>query len=150
MTEKSYLIEVTAEEVEALLAELDKLPVVEGILLDLQEALLNFMADEAKGSAIAEEEMAEDEEVGFSNLESFWKYESCTAHELMESAAPLSEFMSELWLESFDAVRNKLSSLKESKNSPEFDAYAEKLLAELEEAEEEDRLLDEFLEGDFS
>lgn len=136
MLEKKYLIELGIEEVEALLEELDKLPAVEGILLDLQEALINFMEEE--------------EEVDFSNLESFWNHEKNTARELMESAAPLSEFMSELWLVSFDAVRNKLSSLREEINLPEFDAYAEKLLVELQKAEEEDRLLDEFLEGDFS
>lgn len=138
MVDKSYLIELTIEEVEALLEELDKLPAVEGSLLDLQEALINI------------EVMAEDEEVDFSNLESFWNHEKNTARELMESAAPLSEFMSELWLVSFDAVRNKLSSLQADINLPEFDAYAEKLLVELQKAEEEDRLLDEFLEGDFS
>ena len=147
MIEKSYLIELGIEEVEALLAELDKLPVVEGVLLELKHSLSNIMADEATEAPLSD---AEFEEVDYSNLESFWKYESCTARKLMESAAPLSEFMSELWLVSFDAVRNKLSSLQADINLPEFDAYAEKLLVELEEAEEEDRLLDEFLEGDFT
>ena len=137
MTENAYLIELGIEEVEALLAELDKLPAVEGILLDLQEALLNI------------EVMAKEEEVDYSNLEYFWNYERCTAHKLMESAAPLSEFMSELWLVSFDEVRKKLSGLQADIDLPEFDAYAEKLLVELEKAEEEDKLMDEFLEGDF-
>lgn len=147
MEETIYLVGFNLQEVEALLTELDKLPAVEGSLLELKHSLSNIMADEATEAPLSD---AEFEEVDYSNLESFWKYESCTARKLMESAAPLSEFMSELWLVSFDEVRKKLSSLRAEINLPEFDAYAEKLLVELKEAEEEDRLMDEFLEGDFT